>query len=182
MSDLTDAALRWLDLHNARTITHPGGTLRDHLSRVAARLHDWGGPKAVELAALTHAAYGTAGFNDHMITTDHRPELQSVIGTDAEHLVYLYGACDRRTSYSQFPASIPFTLIDRFTGETMKLTAAETRAFVAITFANEIDVMQHNDALAIEHGQTLFDLGIRSAHWLPDEARTDLNLLLPNSQ
>lgn len=174
-----DEALRWLDLHGAGAITHPGGTLRTHLIRVAGRIQAWGLPESVRLAALTHAAYGTAGFDDQLIAPSERADLRAVIGSAAERLVYIYGACDRSTSYPQFAGRQPFALHDRFTGESMDLDDPDTRAFVALTFANEIDVMQHNAALAARHGKALFELATRSVHRLPAAAVPDLALLAP---
>ena len=179
MTTRTEEAADWLREHGAAGIAHPGGTLFEHLDRVAVRLGAWGCPESVQLAGLAHAAYGTAGFDDALISPEQRDELREVIGPDAEALVYLYGACDRSTSYPQFPLGNSFTLADRFTGDDMRLTAEETRAFVALTFANEIDVMQHNDELAQKHGRALYDLAARSLHWLPDSARDDLALLVP---
>ncbi|RDB45578.1 hypothetical protein [Tsukamurella tyrosinosolvens] len=59
----------------------------------------------------------------------------------------------------------------------MRLGDAETRAFVALTVANEIDVMQHNAGLAARHGSSLRALAHESAHWLPATALRDLDLL-----
>ncbi|WP_248488871.1 DUF6817 domain-containing protein [Tsukamurella sp. PLM1] len=174
-----DAGTDWLDSHGAGRVAHPGGTLRDHLLRVADRLAAWQLPQAVQTAGLTHAAYGTAGFDDQLIPFTARAELRVVIGEDAENIVYQYGACDRSTSYPQFPGCDPFVLNDRFTGRALTLTDAETRAFVALTFANEIDVMQHNTSLAQKHGDALHALALKSQHWLPPAAHPDLPLLLP---
>ncbi len=170
-------ALEWLDEHGAGDVPHPGGTLLAHLVRVADRLAAWGSPEAVRLAGLTHAAYGTAGFDDQLIGPERRVELRAVIGAEAEVLVYQYGACDRTTSYPQFAGTKPFALDDRFLGGQMRLTEDETRAFVSVTFANEIDVMQHNAELAERHGAALYALALSSTHWLPGTAFGDLSLL-----
>lgn len=172
-----DAALAWLDRHGAGDVAHRGGTLRGHLVRVADRLAAWGLSDVVRLAGLTHAAYGTAGFEDHLITPAQRDDLRAAIGAEAEALVYTYGACDRSTSYPQFPGGEPVRLSDRFTGDEMRLGDAETRAFVALTVANEIDVMQHNAGLAARHGSSFRALAHESAHWLPATALRDLDLL-----
>jgi hypothetical protein len=158
-------------------VTHPGGTLLDHLNRVARRLQSWGHSPEIALAGLTHAAYGTAGFADHLITPGRRSELVHVIGGHAEELVYRYGACVRDLAYPQFARSEPFTLTDRFTGSAVRLDDADTRAFIALTFANEIDVMTHNAELADRHGTALHDLAIAVDHWLTDAARPDIPLL-----
>lgn len=119
-----------------------------------------GMPESVQLAALTHTAYGTVGFDDQLIPIADRDELRAVIGAAAESLVYVYGACDRATSYPQFAGREPFTLEDRYTGDEMVLDEPETRAFVALTFANEIDVMHNNAQLAAQHGNALYELAV----------------------
>lgn len=175
--DRFDAARDWLTSHGAATMAHPGGTLLDHLNRVARRLQSWGQPAEIALAGLAHAAYGTAGFADHLITPGRRGELVHIIGERAEELVYCYGACVRDLAYPQFAGSEPFTLTDRFTGSAVQLDDAGARAFVALTFANEIDVMTHNAELADRHGTALHDLATAADHWLAAAARPDIPLL-----
>jgi hypothetical protein len=70
--------------HGADRIDHPGGTLYDHLSRVADVLSEWGAAEEVRLAGLCHAAYGTDGFDKSLLSVDDRKALRDVIGEDAE--------------------------------------------------------------------------------------------------
>ncbi|GAL33384.1 hypothetical protein JCM19240_2080 [Vibrio maritimus] len=53
-------------------------------------------------AGLFHAAYGTAGFDDNMVSLSQRHEIAGVIGEEAESLVYLYCSCDREEVFAQF--------------------------------------------------------------------------------
>ncbi len=57
LSTAVDALEEW----GARSHSHPGGTLLDHLVRTESMLRHWGAPDEVALAGLCHAAYGTDG-------------------------------------------------------------------------------------------------------------------------
>ncbi|MEV4626363.1 VOC family protein [Micromonospora sp. NPDC049523] len=152
------SAEEFLRTRGTEEIAHPGGTLYDHLCRVADRLVAWGASPDVQLAGLCHASYGTDGFDNALLAPSDRATLAEVIGQDAEALVYRYGAADRRAVYPRLgePGPVPFT--DRFTGHVDQPTEAELRAFVEITVANELDVLTHNPALATEHGGALWRL------------------------
>ncbi|TCJ99284.1 DUF6817 domain-containing protein [Nocardia alba] len=168
---------QWLTDRGADAIEHPGGTLLDHLSRVADRLTTWATPDHVVMAGLCHAAYGTDGFVTALITPDERPQLVDLIGNQAEHLVYLYGSCVRNPLYPQLAGREPVTVIDRFTGDSHCLDDSDIRAFLEITVANEIDVMLHNEELARQHAQPLYELFSAASHRLPASARRDCVLL-----
>ncbi|MFE6922341.1 DUF6817 domain-containing protein [Nocardia sp. NPDC057663] len=167
----------WLAAHGADMITHPGGTLLDHLNRVAARLADWNAPNDLRLAGLCHATYGTDGFATALLTPDERPQLAELIGSRAENYVYLYGSCTRSSLYPQLAGGEPITVADRFTGSTHHLTDADTRALLEITAANEIDVMLHNEDLARLHAGPLYELLAGARHLLSDAAWADCAML-----
>jgi hypothetical protein len=148
-------------------IAHPSGTLDDHLHRVSAILRDWGYSLPVQLAGLTHATYGTDGFGVALLGLAERTILREVIGAEAEALVYLYASCDRAAVYPQLGnPSVSFT--DRFTGTASIPDAATLRGFVAITAANELDVVAHSHAIADARGADLLALVARARRWLPD--------------
>lgn len=152
------SAEEFLRTRGTEEIAHPGGTLYDHLWRVADGLAAWGAPPDVQLAGLCHASYGTDGFDNALVELADRATLIEVIGPAAEALVYRYGSCDRRAVYPRLgdPGPVPFT--DRFTGQVDQPTEAELRAMVEITVANELDVLAHNPALAAQHGAGLWRL------------------------
>lgn len=91
-----DSVMGLLRERGADAIAHPGGTLLAHLQRVEERLRRHGADDVVRLSALAHAAYGTDGFDKHLLRLDERRLLEQVTNTDVERLVYLYGACDRK--------------------------------------------------------------------------------------
>ena len=93
--------VEFLLARGALDIEHPGGNLLTHLQRTHDTLLTWGARPAQRLAGLAHAAYGTDGFPHGLIDTAARPNLAMLIGSEAEEIVYTYGACDRDFSYTR---------------------------------------------------------------------------------
>ncbi|WP_432187368.1 DUF6817 domain-containing protein [Streptomyces sp. Tue6028] len=163
-ADPAETAPRWsrvesfLRAHGAAGIPHPGGTLLAHLCRVRELLADWGADEAVQAAGMCHAAYGTDGFDRHLLPVAERATLAEVIGDRAEALVHLYGSCDRGTVYPRIDPGRPVAFRDRFTGREHTVDDADLRAFLEITAANELDVLAHNEELAERYGPALYRL------------------------
>ncbi|MVU76820.1 hypothetical protein GPX89_06105 [Nocardia sp. ET3-3] len=151
---------RFLRDRGADTIDHPGGTLLSHLGRVADTLASWGHGADLQLAGLAHAVYGTDGFDRWLVELPYRATVVDLVGKDAEGLVYDYAACDRAAVYPRIDAT-PVRFRDRFTGHEFEPAAADFRAFLELTVANELDVMAHNTDLANRHGAALYDLFTR---------------------
>lgn len=155
--DRTDAE-QFLIERGAEDIAHPGGTLLAHLRRVADQLETWGAPADVVLAGLCHATYGTDGFDVTLLPVSERAELARVIGPGAEGIVYLYASCDRGKTYPALGGTGAVPFHDRFTGQARPVGADELRSFMAITAANELDVVAHNPDLAARYRQPLLEL------------------------
>lgn len=163
------AATELLQAHGADGIDHPGGTLFDHLLRVRLQLEEWGAPAAVQLAGLCHACYGTDGFGVSLLDTSQRPELEELIGAEAEQLVYLYGSCDRAATYPNLGQDV-VRLRDRFSGRDVTPTRPSLQAFAEITAANELDVIHHNAEFAKQYGAALTTLVDRMRRLLSEGA------------
>ncbi|MEV0183955.1 DUF6817 domain-containing protein [Streptomyces sp. NPDC050625] len=156
----------------ADTLAHPGGTLLAHLDRVRERLAVWGARPALRLAGLCHAAYGTDGFPSALLPLDRRPELRTVIGTEAEAIVYFYASCDRRATYPTLTDhNSPFR--DRFTHGTLRPAPGLLRDFAELTAANELDLARHDPAFRAKHGLDLLALFTRWRALLSEPARQD---------
>lgn len=164
------AAQAFLRTRGAADLPHPGGTLLAHLVRVGRTLGEWGAEPAVQLAGLCHAAYGTAGFDRPLLDLAERQVLVDAIGPAAEAHVHLYASCDRDRVYPRL-ADATVVWHDRFTGERRAVPDAALRAFAAITAANELDVLAHNDELAARYGPAIRDLLDRCDGLLPPAAR-----------
>lgn len=160
------AAEEFLLSCGAAKLAHPGGTLYEHLCRVADLLASWGAGARLQTAGLCHACYGTDGYGQALIPVSQRPRLAALIGRDAESLVYLYGSCDRAAVYPRLGDDGPVLFKDRFTGQASAPPEHDVRAFAELTAANELDVICHNPSLASQHGPALLDLVARSRHRL----------------
>ena len=158
---MTDA-LEFLRGTVAPELPHPGGTLLAHLVRV----HDWlaelGEPEHVCQAGLTHAVYGTDGFDVTLLELGERSVLADMIGARAEELVYRYGACDRSRTWRDLAST--GVVWDRFTGSRAQLSGAELTEFADLTVINELDVLAHSAEIEREHGAALRGLFVR---WQP---------------
>lgn len=139
----------WLRERGTESVAHPGGTLYAHLCRVEERLAGIGHDLVVQSAGLTHAAYGTDGFDLALVFWQDRITVSDLVGPEAEELVYLYGACDRSASWPDLAATHRVT--DRFTGGVTRLADWQVTAFVDLSVVNELDVLAHDPALLVAH-------------------------------
>ncbi|MFI2710860.1 DUF6817 domain-containing protein [Micromonospora sp. NPDC018662] len=159
----TDDRVRaWLRRQGAEQIAHPGGTLYAHLCRVGARLAALGCGAEAQAAGLTHAAYGTDGFDHALLDRADRAVLRDLIGVDAEELTYLYGACDRGRTWRALAET--GQVVDRFTGRVSTPDAARLRSLVDLSIVNELDVIEQDPTVADRYGSFFRDL---FAAWAP---------------
>ncbi|MCB5178783.1 DUF6817 domain-containing protein [Streptomyces antimicrobicus] len=180
MIDSSSAAERALSLlrrAGAQDVAHPGGTLLTHLRRVQARLASWQARPVLQLAGLCHASYGTDGFPTALLPLDRRAELVAAIGAEAEAVVYLYAACDRKATYPGLgePDAV---FHDRFTGRTLVPQAQSRRDFVELSAANELDLAHEDLAFRAAHGPDLLAFFTRVRHLLGPAAWHDCRTLL----
>lgn len=145
----------------AGSIEHIEGDLLSHLERTAALLAQWGADETLALAGLCHAAYGTDGFAMSLLTLAEREVLAQAIGSQAEHLVYTYDACDRDHLYSRLGSAPAAEFRDRFTAAVRTMPESELRAFVELTFANELELASRIPAFAARYGDSLRELFVR---------------------
>lgn len=143
-----------LAARGAGAVDHPGGTLLAHLARTRDTLAAWGARPALCTAGLAHAAYGTDGFALALVDLAERPLLVEEIGAEAEGIVYAYAALDRGFTYPLLIAG-ERRWRDRFTGEVTEPPPELLRDVVELTFANELDVLAHDDDLRTRHGPGL---------------------------
>jgi hypothetical protein len=120
------------------------------LARVHDRLRRLGLDADMQLAGLAHAVYGTDGFNVALLDPADRATLRDLIGTTAESLVYLYGACDRRRTWQHLPDT--GEVWNRFTEQAEFLDRALLQSFVDLSIVNELDVIEQDPAIAQRHG------------------------------
>ncbi|SDC76204.1 DUF6817 domain-containing protein [Actinokineospora iranica] len=142
----------FLAARGAAELAHPGGTLLAHLGRTRDALVAWGARPALQLAGFAHAAYGTAGFPQSLVSLAERHVLVDLVGGEAEAIVYAYCALDREFSY---PRLLSRVVRDRFTGVESRAEPALVRDLVELTFANELDVLAQSPELRKRHAGDL---------------------------
>lgn len=66
----------------AANIDHINGSLINHLKGTYQLLKSWGAKDELCIAGLYHALYGTSGFDNHLITVNHRNEAKEILGNN----------------------------------------------------------------------------------------------------
>jgi hypothetical protein len=100
-------------------LEHTGAAAFDeHLIGVQSVLRHWRAPEMTQLAGLFHSIYGTEGFQGFKLSWTTRPEVMNVIGRQAERLVFIFCAVDRKT----VDDSLDVILSDTYDGNIEKLT------------------------------------------------------------
>ena len=156
------------------SVQHPGGDLASHLGRVADKLTEWGLRREIVDAGHLHAAYGTDGLGYAIRSIDARREIVDLVGAEAEAFIYLYCRCDRDASYPYSASATP-VVIYRHSGETVGTSEIQREALIAITVANEIDVLTHDSSLLRQHGASLVKLFGQWRQWLRQPALDELD-------
>ncbi|GAA3907204.1 hypothetical protein GCM10023084_69300 [Streptomyces lacrimifluminis] len=150
-------AVGFLRQLGAEQIAHPGGTLLAHLCRVYRLLAAWEARPALRLAGLCHAAYGSDGFPTALLSLDRRAELAGVIGPEAEEIVHVYAAMDRKATYPGLATpDAPFH--DRFTGGTRTVYRSRREDLAELTAANELDLVRVSPVFREQWGPDLLAL------------------------
>jgi hypothetical protein len=148
---VVDAVVAMLRERGADTIEHPGGTLLAHLIRIYERLARHGASRELQYAGLAHAAYGTDGLDVVLQSHLDREPLRSLVGPEAESMIYRYGGCDRSRTWSELAGSKQ--VWSRFDHSAERLAPADLRAFVDLSIVNELDVLEQAPAIAEKHSQ-----------------------------
>jgi hypothetical protein len=139
----------------ADAFPHVAGSLAPHLLRTASVLQRWGGRPALCLGGLYHAVYGTDGIRGSLVALDRRGDVADVIGSDAESIAYLYGACDRDAFHPRIGTDASLQFVDRFTRSEYPIDDAALRDFCELTLANEVELARSSDAFLAKHRRDL---------------------------
>ncbi len=137
---------------------HLDGSLADHLIGTRELLSVWSAPIYLQDAGLFHAAYGTAGFGEKLVSTGQRADIAATIGERAEEVVYHYCACDRDFLYPQFGENAAIRFRNRFSSEISELKARLMKDICELTVANEIEISRDNPEFIQQHGAYLHGL------------------------
>lgn len=111
------------------------------------------GDEVARLAALSHAVYGTDGFDTSLLGLDERSTLGAIVGPEVEQLVYLYAACDRQQTWAALGETK--AVHDRWTGEVIRPDAGPLRRFVDLSIVNEVGVCEQSPEMRAKFGSAL---------------------------
>ena len=157
---------------------HLDGNLIDHLMGTMALLKSWSASSALQNAGLYHASYGTAGFDERLVSTEQRGKIANIIGEDAEGIVYTYCACDRDYYWPQIGINDVPEFRDRFTGETYPLSVNQLKLFCELTVANELEIAVDNPNFVKKYGAELYSVFSNMHPYLTVQAYTNVQEVL----
>lgn len=136
---------------------HLNGDLLTHLKGTQKLLKHWGANTVICDAGLYHAAYGTAGFEQSMISLNRRDKIAAIIGKQAERLVYLYSSCDRDYTFAHI-TSEKIEFRDRFNDSYFELASKQMTDFCELTVANEMELVLSDKSFKKQYGAALLEL------------------------
>ena len=173
-----DEKFKQLSALGAGDFDHIDGTLVDHLLGTQSLLKQWKASVVLQDAGLYHAAYGTAGFSESLVSTNQRDKIAGIIGKEAEEIVYLYCACDRDYFWPQFANSSNPEFKNRFTGQVFHLNQQKLNQFCELTAANELEIANDNQAFINQYGQGLYTLFKNMQGYLSSYANLSVEAVL----
>ncbi len=147
----------------AADFQHLNGNLIEHLKGTRDILASWSASEILQDAGLYHAAYGTAGFEQQMVSVEQRAKIANLIGSSAEEVVYQYCACDRAYFWPKLRLETNPSFRNRFNGEIYSLKPQMLKDFCELTVANELEIESKQPGSITVGGQlhTMF-LSMRS--------------------
>lgn len=137
-------------LQTAAALPHSGRSFLAHLVGTHRLLVAWRQPPILCAAGLLHSAYATETYPYALVTRARRDLVRSVVGTDAEHLIYAFCTVDRaalwrRQDERALHDGQPLPLPAR-DGGVVVLRASEIRALVLLECANLAEQCRARDA------------------------------------
>ncbi len=149
---------------------HLNGSLLSHLRGTYDLLHHWGANEDLCKAGLYHAAYGTAGYDEKLISLNERLQIQELIGLESEEVVYVYCACDRDFFWPQLGVVENPVFRNRFSGEEYALENDALKKFCELTAANELEIACGSTQFIDKYGIGLRSLFMRMKTYLSPPA------------
>ncbi|HBM88792.1 MAG: hypothetical protein P1U69_03150 [Parvibaculaceae bacterium] len=169
MRSYDDKFQRLSDL-GAGDFAHLNGSLEEHFVGVYDLLVEWNAARPLQDAGLFHAAYGTSGFTDQMVSLDQRHLIAEIIGEEAEAIVYLYCSCDRDVFWPRIGVAEPLLFKDRFSDTELEPSQQQLREFCELTAANELQLAAADPSFADQYRAEFIDVFARMAPWLTLQA------------
>jgi hypothetical protein len=137
---MDSSVYRQLEDLGVANIAHVNGSFLEHLQGVHDLLKAWGNREALCHAGLFHSIYGSAGFQQSVVSPHDRERVARIIGEEAERAVHMFCACDRKHFHTSLENEGHPEYRDRITGEGRRLEPDEVRDFCEIFLADQLDI------------------------------------------
>lgn len=174
-----DAKLEFLERFSASEIEHSEHDLLQHLTGVRDVIASWDERPALTDAALFHSVYGTESFTASAIPVNLRARVQRMIGTEAEHIAWLFGAMRKGSFYANLDAPDGLLRVQsRHDGQWLDISAQDLTDLVRVTVANWFEQLPRVSAEQREQMRALF---MKMRGFLNDKARTQFDGIYPAS-
>jgi hypothetical protein len=149
---------------------HLNGSLVAHLTGTYNLLVNWGNDEALCRTGLYHAVYGTSGYADQLVRLENRDTIKTLIGDEAENIVYGYCACHREKFWPQIGKVDKPIFRDRFTGDEYSVGVEWLKNFCELTVANELEIAKNSNTFIEEFGTELRPLFVSMKPYLSTAA------------
>lgn len=116
-----ESKIAFLTEHGAQQNPHGTATLLDHLIATSQILEAWGMDVALQDAGLFHSVYSTESYTNQLLPVSMRSAVCALIGSEAEHLAFLFSTMSRGSFFLNVYKDDNFTLKCRRTGQALSL-------------------------------------------------------------
>jgi len=131
--------LRFLRSAAAHETNHSGKDLLKHLTNTYRILRRWGCPQYLRVAGLFHSIYGTEAFRHATFTLQQRQLIRDKIGSEAEHIAYLYCVSTRQSLYKNIDREAPYSLRTFTDGTTISISRQCLADLMTLDLANSLE-------------------------------------------
>lgn len=153
--DASETLFIKLQALGAGEFVHLNGSLASHLRGTESLLRSWGASEVVCVAGLYHAVYGTDGYNPSLVGLNSRSQISALIGTEAEALAYLYGACNRAVFYPRIGGESQLVFADRFQSSEYPISIEQLKNLCELVLANELEIASNSAEFRATYGPQL---------------------------
>jgi hypothetical protein len=138
-----------LEAVNASSFPHTNGrSLKSHLYGTYRILQSWKARRVVAIAGLFHSVYSTQSYHHTVVPVERRPALATMLGGEAERLIYLFHRCPLGL-LSTVAAAIPEGSVN----ETIAITKPNAEA-IELSSQTLWDLLRIHAANLIEQSQS----------------------------
>jgi hypothetical protein len=131
--------LKALDDYNLQGFSHTNEGLVGHLIGTFDILKSWGCSEDLCIAGLCHSIYGTESYRRNPIELSERDNIKSIIGTEAEMMVYFFGAHVKDSLWENLKCEEGYKVFDRLTESEIDLSYSQLKDLVTLTLANWLE-------------------------------------------